>query len=97
MDALPPPDQELVLLARGGDAAAFDLIVSRHWEAVWRYACSMLRGTTAAAAVAEEITQDTFLKGSPEPRLSQGPVVLEGMALHHLPSLLRPWTLPIPR
>jgi RNA polymerase sigma-70 factor, ECF subfamily len=57
-----PPDRDLVLRALRADATAFDLIVDRHWEPVWRYAHSMLKGTAAAAAVAEEVTQETFLK-----------------------------------
>ena len=51
-------DATLVAQAAGGDDAAFELIVRRHTDAVWRFARSMLRDDGAA----EEAVQDTFVK-----------------------------------
>jgi RNA polymerase sigma-70 factor (ECF subfamily) len=44
--------------ARGGDAAAFELLVRRHTDAVWRLA----RSSLGDAHAAEDATQETFLK-----------------------------------
>ena len=48
----------LVQLAAGGDALAFETVVRRHTDAVWRLARSNLRDDFAA----EEAVQDTFVK-----------------------------------
>lgn len=51
-------DQALVQEAAGGDEDAFELLVRRHTENVWRLAVGLLRDPHEA----EEATQDTFLK-----------------------------------
>ncbi len=51
-------DWRLIERARGGDGPAFELLVRRHTDAVWRAARSFLRDDFAA----EEVVQDTFLK-----------------------------------
>lgn len=51
-------DLELVRQAAAGDEPAFELLVRRHTDAVWRMARSMLRDDF----LAEEAVQDTFLK-----------------------------------
>lgn len=51
-------DTALVELARGGDDAAFELLVRRHTDAVWRLA----RSSLGDPHTAEDATQDTFLK-----------------------------------
>ena len=51
-------DWGLIERARDGDAAAFELLVRRHTDAVWRAARGFLRDDFAA----EEVVQDTFLK-----------------------------------
>lgn len=51
-------DQELVGRAARGDDVAFELLVRRHTETVWRVCAGMLRDR----ALAEEAVQDTFLK-----------------------------------
>ncbi len=50
-------DEELVLLARQGDAEAFDQLVTRHQRAVYRAALAALR----VPADAEEVAQDAFV------------------------------------
>jgi RNA polymerase sigma-70 factor, ECF subfamily len=52
------PDEELVRLARAGNPAAKDELVSRHYEVAYRVALSILRDEDGAADVA----QDAFLK-----------------------------------
>jgi RNA polymerase sigma-70 factor (ECF subfamily) len=52
------PDDELVAGARGGSAAAFAGLVSRHAGAVYRLALRM----TASRADADEVVQETFLR-----------------------------------
>lgn len=51
-------DTELATRAAEGDDAAFELIVRRHTDAVWRFARSTLKDD----GTAEEAVQDTFLK-----------------------------------
>lgn len=51
-------DHRLVNDAADGDESAFELLVRRHTDAVWRMAWSMMRDDFAA----EEAVQDTFLK-----------------------------------
>jgi RNA polymerase sigma-70 factor (ECF subfamily) len=51
-------DSALAGRAAEGDDAAFELIVRRHTDAVWRFARSTLRDDGSA----EEAVQDTFLK-----------------------------------
>ena len=51
-------DASLVRRAARGDVAAFEALVRRHTDAVWRVARSMLRDDFAA----EEAVQDTFLR-----------------------------------
>ena len=51
-------DATLVARAAGGDGEAFELIVRRHTDAVWRFARSTLNDDGAA----EEAVQDTFMK-----------------------------------
>ena len=52
-------DEELVALARHGDADAFDQLVSRHQSAVYRAALAALR----IPEDAEEAAQDAFVRG----------------------------------
>lgn len=52
-----PDERQLVDLARGGDAAAFEQILDRHQERVLRVAYSILRDPMDT----EEVTQDVFL------------------------------------
>jgi RNA polymerase sigma-70 factor (ECF subfamily) len=51
-------EADLVLRAGGGEAAAWEAIIGRHREAVFRYACLQLGDT----AEAEDIAQETFLR-----------------------------------
>jgi RNA polymerase sigma-70 factor (ECF subfamily) len=51
-------DEELVLLARQGDADAFDRLVTRHQSAVYRAALAALR----VPEDAEEAAQDAFVR-----------------------------------
>jgi RNA polymerase sigma-70 factor (ECF subfamily) len=51
-------DHTLVRKAAQGDELAFEVLVRRHTESVWRLARSLLRDDFAA----EEAVQDTFLK-----------------------------------
>ena len=51
-------DDELVLLARQGDADAFDQLVIRHQSAVYRAALAALR----VPEDAEEVAQDAFVR-----------------------------------
>ena len=51
-------DEELVALARQGDADAFDQLVARHEAAVYRAALAALR----VPEDAEEATQDAFIR-----------------------------------
>jgi RNA polymerase sigma-70 factor, ECF subfamily len=50
-------ERQLVNLARGGDAAAFEQVLDRHQERVLRVAYSILRDPMDT----EEVTQDVFL------------------------------------
>lgn len=56
-------DDELVLLARQGDTAAFDQLVVRHQVAVYRAAMAALRNTDEA----EEAAQDAFVRAWSQP------------------------------
>ncbi|HVF06482.1 MAG TPA: sigma-70 family RNA polymerase sigma factor [Frankiaceae bacterium] len=58
MTAAATDDAALVRRAAGGDVLAFETLVRRHTDAVWRVARSMLRDDFAA----EEAVQDTFLR-----------------------------------
>jgi RNA polymerase sigma-70 factor (ECF subfamily) len=51
-------DAELVALAREGDSAAFDQLVTRHQAAAYRAALAALRNREDA----EEVTQDAFIR-----------------------------------
>jgi RNA polymerase sigma-70 factor, ECF subfamily len=51
-------DSTLVARAASGDEAAFELLIRRHTDAVWRMAITLL----ADSQVAEEAVQDTFIK-----------------------------------
>ena len=51
-------DQLLARRARGGDDIAFETLVRRHTDTVWRFARTMAPDDQAA----EEIVQDTFVK-----------------------------------
>lgn len=51
-------DRDLIRRSVRGDEAAFELIVRRHTDAVWRVARAMLRDDHAA----EDAVQETFLK-----------------------------------
>jgi RNA polymerase sigma-70 factor, ECF subfamily len=51
-------DEELIALARGGDADAFDQLVCRHQAAVYRAALAALR----VPEDAEEVAQDAFVR-----------------------------------
>lgn len=51
-------DQRLILLAQGGDLAAFNLIVERHQRAVYSTCLRMLRDPH----LAEDATQDSFIR-----------------------------------
>jgi RNA polymerase sigma-70 factor (ECF subfamily) len=51
-------DNELVLLAKQGDAEAFDQLVARHQAAVYRAALAALR----VPQDAEEVAQDAFVR-----------------------------------
>lgn len=53
-----PSDRELVDRARGGDAAAFGVLVERHQQRIHRLAAHMLRDR----AEAEDVTQETFIR-----------------------------------
>jgi len=50
-------DAELLAQAASGNEGAFEALVLRHREAVWRFACSLTRDT----ALAEDALQETFL------------------------------------
>src|SRR5690349_17874635 len=51
------PDDELALLARGGDRAAFEALVRRHQRAVLSFATRFF----GQAAIAADVAQETFL------------------------------------
>jgi RNA polymerase sigma-70 factor, ECF subfamily len=53
-----PTDAVLAASAIGGDTAAFETLMRRHYTAVWRIAFLSVREEMAA----EELTQDTFLR-----------------------------------
>jgi hypothetical protein len=53
-----PTDAALAASAADGDARAFEMLVRRHYAAVWRVAFLFIREEAAA----EELTQDTFLR-----------------------------------
>jgi RNA polymerase sigma-70 factor, ECF subfamily len=53
-----PTDAALAASAAGGDTAAFETLMRRHYSAVWRIAFLSVREEMAA----EELTQDTFLR-----------------------------------
>jgi RNA polymerase sigma-70 factor, ECF subfamily len=53
-----PSDAALAASAVSGDAGAFEMIMRRHYAAVWRVAFLSVREETAA----EELAQDTFLR-----------------------------------
>jgi RNA polymerase sigma-70 factor, ECF subfamily len=53
-----PTDRELVDAARGGDSAAFGVLVRRHQKRVYRLALHLLRNS----AEAEDVTQETFVR-----------------------------------
>ncbi len=56
---MPPEDEfQLVRKAREGDRAAFAALVERYWNWVYRW----LFGLTRAAHLAEDLTQEAFLK-----------------------------------
>lgn len=51
------PDPDLLSQAASGDASAFEALVVRHREAVWRF----VRSLTRDLALAEDALQETFL------------------------------------
>lgn len=51
-------DQLLVRRAQRGDGVAFETLVRRHTDTVWRFAYSMVRDDE----LAEDIVQETFIK-----------------------------------
>jgi len=51
-------DAELVVRTRAGDPDAFDILVSRYYNACWRFAYHML----GERADAEDVVQDSFLR-----------------------------------
>lgn len=53
-----PTDAALAASAAGGDTGAFEVLVRRHYAAVWRVAFLSVGEEMAA----EELTQDTFLR-----------------------------------
>ena len=53
-----PTDAALAASAADGDTGAFEMLVRRHYAAVWRIAFLSVREEMAA----EELTQDTFLR-----------------------------------
>jgi RNA polymerase sigma-70 factor, ECF subfamily len=53
-----PTDAALAALAASGDTGAFEMIMRRHYTAVWRVAFLSVREEAAA----EEVAQDTFLR-----------------------------------
>jgi RNA polymerase sigma-70 factor, ECF subfamily len=53
-----PSDAALAASAVSGDTGAFEMIMRRHYTAVWRVAFLSVREET----VAEELAQDTFLR-----------------------------------
>lgn len=53
-----PADAALAASAVGGDTGAFEMLVRRHYAAVWRIAFLSVREEMAA----EELTQDTFMR-----------------------------------
>jgi len=53
-----PDERQLLALARGGDAGAYGKLVRSHQDAIYGLVTRLVRDS----AVAEELTQDTFLK-----------------------------------
>jgi RNA polymerase sigma-70 factor (ECF subfamily) len=51
-------EAELILSAQAGDRPAFAALVERYWERLYRWLCRLTRD----GSVAEDITQETFLK-----------------------------------
>lgn len=51
-------DDVLIERVRGGDTAAFGVIVSRHWDRIYSRAMHLLKNREDA----EEVTQDTFIR-----------------------------------
>jgi RNA polymerase sigma-70 factor (ECF subfamily) len=58
VDTIEPSDELLVSLARDGDADAFEPLVLRHQDRVYRLALRL----TGNASDAEEVTQEAFLQ-----------------------------------
>jgi RNA polymerase sigma-70 factor, ECF subfamily len=54
----PPSDEQLAARARSGDPAAFEELVERHQERIYRLALRL----TGSPADAEDVLQDTFLQ-----------------------------------
>jgi RNA polymerase sigma-70 factor, ECF subfamily len=52
------PDPKVVLAARGGDLAAFEILVRRYQPDVWRLCYQLVRNEH----VAEDVTQDAFVR-----------------------------------
>lgn len=52
------PDPQLIRAASEGDLDAFDVLVRSYQEPVWRF----LRGLVRDPALAEDLTQETFLR-----------------------------------
>jgi RNA polymerase sigma-70 factor (ECF subfamily) len=51
-------EAELVRKAQGGDRPSFATLVDRYWDRLYRWLCRLTRNGT----VAEDLTQETFLK-----------------------------------
>ena len=76
-----PDDQSWVLQAQAGDRQAFAALVDRYWGRVYRW----LWGLTHNAHLAEDLTQEVFLKAwSALPNLKQ-------------PATFRPWLFCVAR
>ena len=52
------PEPRLIRAAADGDLDAFGLLVAAYQEPIWRFLCSLVRD----AALAEDLTQETFLR-----------------------------------
>ena len=58
MEGRPPPERELVRLARAGDARAFEELVRPHWETAVRLAYLI----TGSRSDAEDVAQEALVK-----------------------------------
>jgi RNA polymerase sigma factor (sigma-70 family) len=77
----PRADELLAIRCQMGDRGAFDELIARWHEPLWRY----LRRLAGRDDVAADLTQDTWIR------------VLRGMARLRQPASLRPWLFGIAR